>query len=109
MIIAPAGCRNGYTVVNLGDEEEEEEEEERKKKWKARRSKTLLPPVLRSDEPALSPGIQRSEFSGVALLSRMLLRDSPIPQDATEIPAMRAFDSDLHDKPKLARPLTTLL
>jgi hypothetical protein len=101
MIIARAGCRNGYTVVNLEDEEEE--------KRKARRSKTLLPPVLRSDEPALSPEIQQSEVSRVALLSRMLPRDSPIPQDATEIPAMRAFDSDLHDKPKLERPLTTSL
>jgi len=25
------------------------------------------------------------------------------PRNATEIPAMRAFDSDLHDKPKFAR------
>jgi hypothetical protein len=51
----------------------------------------------------LSPAIQRSEIFRVALLSGILLRDSSIPQDATEIPAMRALDSDLHDKPKFER------
>jgi hypothetical protein len=37
-------------------------------KRKTRRSKTLLAPVLRSDEPALSPAIQPSEISGVCSL-----------------------------------------
>jgi hypothetical protein len=44
----------------------------------------------------------RPKFLEFALLSGMLLHDSPTPQDATEIPAMRAFDCDLHNKPKFA-------
>jgi hypothetical protein len=82
-------CRDGYRVAKL--------EEERKE---IKKINTSLPPNLRSDEPSLSPAIQRSKISRVALLSGILLRDSSIPKDATEIPAMRALDSDLHDKPK---------
>jgi hypothetical protein len=84
--------RNGYRVAKL---------EEKRKEIKE--TNTFLPPNLRSDEPSLSPAIQRSEISRVALLSGILLRDSSIPQDATEIPAMRALDCDLHDKPKFER------
>jgi hypothetical protein len=86
MIIACAGCKNGYTVANL--------EEKRKE---SKKIKTLLPPVLRSDEPALSTAIQGSGICGVAPLPSILLRDSPISQDATKFPAMRSFDSDLHE------------